>query len=235
MDAKKTKKTKAVKITDFMKYKGENDANSKSAGLDSAMKGAQIGTKKYFQNMIEASNYEIAIVDLETTGRDPRKDLIVEVGIARLNLKTGAITKLFDSVVKEKGFSRAHCDSWIFYNSDLQCDKVKKAPLLSTFREKLEQIFSQYPITAYNRDFDLNFLQKRGFSFPKKLPCPMIIGKDILKIPHRKKNDYKFPSFEEIWAYYFPDMGHLQPHRAYGDAEAEAKIVFEMYKKGDWP
>ncbi len=66
----------------------------------------------------------IAVVDLETTGFLNQKGLIVEIGIASLNLNNGEIKKEFDSLVKEPGFNSAHKNppyGWIFDNSTLNC------------------------------------------------------------------------------------------------------------------
>ncbi|MDD2999466.1 MAG: hypothetical protein PHV05_10435 [Candidatus Riflebacteria bacterium] len=60
---------------------------------------------------------KIAIVDIETTGFLP-KGLILEVGIAELDLETGNAIPIYDKLVKESGFSEEHNSSWIFKNSD---------------------------------------------------------------------------------------------------------------------
>ena len=46
-------------------------------------------------------NKEILVLDIETTGLQSDKDLILELGMVKLNLETGEITTLFDAVFKD--------------------------------------------------------------------------------------------------------------------------------------
>ena len=39
---------------------------------------------------------EIIVLDIETTGLEPKEDLILELGMVKLNLETGEISELFD-------------------------------------------------------------------------------------------------------------------------------------------
>ena len=41
---------------------------------------------------------EIIVLDIETTGLNPKEDLILELGMVKLSLETGEITVLFDQV-----------------------------------------------------------------------------------------------------------------------------------------
>jgi DNA polymerase III epsilon subunit-like protein len=187
---------------------------------------------------------KISVIDIETTGLDIGNDLILEIGICELNVSNGSIKKIFDKVVREPKFSDKHRIVWIFQNSNLKYEDVLSAPMLDTFYQELQIIFDSYPITAYNKKFDLGFLKRRGFTFKKELECPMIVSTNILKIPFpsrpdryvkndtispRPENQYKFPNVEEAWKYYFPNDDYKEIHRAYNDAEHEARIVYEMY------
>ena len=62
---------------------------------------------------------KILVVDIETTGLDKVKDCIVEIGAAEIDLKTGIITGVFNSLCREKHLTAKHRDAWIFSNSDL--------------------------------------------------------------------------------------------------------------------
>lgn len=115
---------------------------------------------------------------------------------------------------------------------------MKNSPLLESYQEELQRIFSTYPITAYNKAFDLGFLKARGFSFPREGPCPMIVSTPILKISKRYgrygRNDYKWPTVEEAWEFFYPEHAYWEAHRAYDDAMHEAKIVYALYERGKW-
>ena len=171
---------------------------------------------------------EIAIIDLETTGTDPYSDAIVEIGICKLNLKTGEIVPLFDKICQEKN-NEIKGNAWIFKNSDLEYDDVKKAPDLTTFRNEIQHILNEYAVTSYNQKFDFNFLKNKGFTIEKKFWDPMFKAQYILKIL-RYNGEYKWPSFQEAWNYFFPNHKYTEIHRAFDDAFHEAQLIYEIYK-----
>ncbi len=176
----------------------------------------------------------IAVVDIETTGFSHQKDCIVEIGICELDLDSGKCRELFNKVIRESHFSPQHRNAWIFKNSDLRYEDVLDAQPLSNYKEELLGIFYMNPATAFNKRFDFNFLQNRGFKI-RELPCPMVIATDILKLPPRKPGTlHKFPSVEETWNYLFPDTKYIEKHRGYDDAVHEALIIFELYKRNKW-
>ncbi len=179
---------------------------------------------------------KIAVIDIETTGLNPKNDLILEIGIAELDLDAGITDILFDSYVREPTFGEEHRDSWIFKNSDLSFEEIKKASLLDKFRQELQNIFNKYPITAFNKLFDLGFLKARGFEFAHELPCIMLTSTDICKIPHRNGGyGYKWPKAQEAWDFFFPKSDYIEKHRAADDAVHEAKILLELIKLGKFP
>ncbi len=171
---------------------------------------------------------KIIIVDLETTNFLRRGGLIVEVGIAELDLCTGNIKILYNQLVKEKEFNINHKDSWIFKNSNLKFDEVMNAKDLDT--DELQDIFNEYPATAYNKKFDFDFLRSRGLKI-KELPCPMIIATNICKIQSRGGHGYKWPKLEEAWKSIMKTE-YVELHRGIDDAVHEAKLIYKLYKEG---
>lgn len=172
-----------------------------------------------------------AIVDIETTGLNPALNMIVEIAIVSLDLETGKTKIIYNELIKEQKFDILHKNSWIFNNSDLTFEEVNSAAPLDI--KKLQSIFDKYHITAYNKDFDISFLQHRGFRIPNQLPCPMKLLTPILQLP--SKNHYmgfKYPSLKEAWAATFPNKPYLQNHRASDDAIHEAELVYELYNRG---
>lgn len=179
----------------------------------------------------------IGIVDIETTGFLNQKGLIVEIGIASLDLGTGEVKERFNSLVREAGFNSAHARppyGWIFENSTLKFEDVEQAPTMTDLFDQIQGILDSFStgITAYNAAFDLPFLQSRSFSF-KKLPCPMIAATPVLNLPPAGwRNEPKWPTVQEAWDYFFKDSDYIEEHRALDDAMHEAKIVYELYKMG---
>lgn len=188
-------------------------------------------------SLFQAGLPHIAIVDLETTGFLNQKGLIVEIGIASLNLNNGVITKEFDSLVKEPGFNAAHKThpyGWIFNNSTLSFEEVEEAPAMKSLFEEIQGVIKKFPagITAYNAAFDLPFLRSRSFTF-KALPCPMIAATPVVNLPPTgKRNEPKWPKVQETWNFLFGNTGYVETHRAIDDAVHEAEIVYELFKRG---
>jgi DNA polymerase-3 subunit epsilon len=175
----------------------------------------------------------IAIIDIETTDLKPENGLIIEIGIVELDLKTGETRILFDSIVKESVFGDFHRNAWIFYNSDLKFEEIQHAPSLNHVREEIQDIFDRYSLTAYNTYFDFGFMESRGFIIKKDIPDIMAVAKEACKIRY-PKGGYKNPKMQEAWDIFFPNTNYREKHRAVDDAIHEAKMLFEMYKRGDY-
>ena len=182
-------------------------------------------------------NYKkVAVIDIETTGLDPIIDLILEIGIVELSLITGETKILFDSFVKEPKFGEEHRDSWIFNNSDLKFEDIENAPLFDNLKKEINEIFNHYPITAFNKSFDLGFLEVRDINAPIELPCIMLTATNICRIPSSTgRSKYKWPKCQEAWDFFFPNSDYIETHRAADDAIHEAQILFELFSHGHFP
>lgn len=175
----------------------------------------------------------ILIIDIETTGFSHEFDFIVEIGIVSLNLKTGEIVPLVDECVWEKGIQEETIvKSWIFNNSNIEVKDIRYGHSLLKIKKLIQTIINHYPLgaTAFNNVFDFGFLESRGFRFTRKLDCPMKLLTDILKLPHKKRAGYKYPSVMEAYKHFFPNEEYVEKHRGLDDAIHEAKIVYEMIK-----
>lgn len=181
------------------------------------------------KNKREKKPKEIAIIDLETTGDNFYSDSIIEIGICKLNLNTGEIKPLFDKICCEKG-KDISSDAWIFNHSNLDYYDVVNAPDISKYRREVQHILNMYPVTSYPQNFDFTFLTNRGFKIRKKFWDPMKKLQYLLKIPHYN-GDYKWPSIQEAWNYFFPESDYTPNHRALDDAIHEAQIIFAYYKE----
>lgn len=177
---------------------------------------------------------KILILDIETTDFLQKGGKIVEVGIVELDLSNGSREIIFDSVCWETGLTEKEVDeSWIINNSDLTKEAIRTSPNLKKIQPQIQEILNQYPIgaTAFNNAFDFGFLESRGFTFPKKLSCPMKLSTEICKLPN-PRGGYKWPKVEEAHKHFFGDVGYHEKHRGADDAFYEAEIVYELYKLG---
>lgn len=178
---------------------------------------------------------KILVVDIETTGFMEDNGSIVEIGAVELDLDTGKIKEVFNSLCREKILTAKHRDAWIFKNSDLTVEEVRNAPPFEEVAARFQELVDRYPkgITAFNRLFDFTFLISRGIRLPRHLPCPMHVATDICKLPG-KFGDYKWPKVEEAFAHLYPDIPYKEKHRGADDAKHEAMIVYKLYTMGKW-
>jgi DNA polymerase III epsilon subunit-like protein len=184
---------------------------------------------------------KIAVIDLETTGTSPETGTIVEVGCCLLDLETRFITKLLDTVVKEKQLETKFEASslkkcWVFQHTGLTVSQVRNGPSWASVKPKIQIILNKFPTAAYNSEFDFNFLKSRDLTILHPLPCPMYASAPVLEIPSKEGiYEYKLPSLQEVWNFFFPaNRDYTQLHRAYDDAYREALIIYKLYQKNAW-
>lgn len=172
---------------------------------------------------------EILVVDIETTGFYAKSDAIVEIGIALVNTSTRDIKLVFDKVVRDTKFTRwMHKNAWIFKNTTLTVDDVEDADLLDNYHSEIQQLFDKYPVTAYNKSFDLRFLRNNGFVI-NDVRCLMKTATKYSTFKD-KNGRVKKPSVEEIYNQFFmtPDNVYVESHRAGQDVVDESKILLHM-------
>jgi DNA polymerase III alpha subunit (gram-positive type) len=172
---------------------------------------------------------EILVVDLETTGFIATSDAIVEIGISLVNTKTKKVTLVFDQVVKHNKFTKwKHKNSWIFQNTTLTVEDVEKANSLNSYFKEIQALFDKYPMTAYNKSFDIRFLSANGFKV-NDVKCLMKTAKQYSKFK-TKTGGVKVPSVEEIYNQFFMNKGeiYIEEHRAGADAMDEGRILLHM-------
>jgi len=150
-----------------------------------------------------------------------------------LNLKNGDTKKLFEATVKEPSFGESFRGAWIFRNSDMKFEDVLGSPPFNSVKEEIQKIINRYYVTAFNKAFDFGFLESRGVFVRNELPDIMEKAKSACRIP-RFNGEYKYPNVEEAWNFFFPDIYYKEKHRALDDAKHEAKILFMMYKRGEY-
>ena len=188
--------------------------------------------------LIKKMAKNILVLDIETTGFLNQGGKIVEIGIVKLDLDTGNIVPIYNSLIKEQGLDASHTRGnfgWIFKNSDLNFEDVLEARSLESQKEEIQDILDSYRVTAYNKAFDFGFLKDRGFHI-KELDCPMLLSTPIVKLPAAYgRKGFKWPKVEEAWHYFFGDTGYDEAHRGLDDAAHEAKIVYKLYQMGEFP
>lgn len=175
---------------------------------------------------------KIVVIDIETTGFLNEGGNIVEVAAVELDLTNGNIDVLLNYVVHEDGMTLDKLEnSWIIKNSDLSINNIRYSLNFKYIVNILNNIAIKYPVTAFNRKFDISFLESRNIKFKELYPCPMLELTPILKLPHKNgRKGNKWPNVEEAYKHFFPNENYVEKHRACDDALHEAKIIYELYK-----
>jgi len=184
---------------------------------------------------IKPNNF-ILILDIETTHASPNHGKIVEIGIVELDLSNGEKQIIFDEMTHEDGITASEVQNcWIIANSDMTVKDVQMSTNLRKLRPRVQAIFDFYPggCTAFNNKFDFGYTESRGFSYQKKLPCPMLIAKPIVKALN-KNGGIKNPNVNEAYQHFFPNTTYIEKHRGADDAFHEGDIVYELYKMGEF-
>jgi DNA polymerase III alpha subunit (gram-positive type) len=173
---------------------------------------------------------EILVLDIETTALKPSNGTIVEIGVVKLNLNTAEINDVFHTLVNDE-FTEEMDNAWIFQNSDLTPEMVRKeGKPIAEFKLKLQALFDEHFVMAYNQSFDFKFLEAAGFELPNTLRDIMRDLMYVIKIP--RGLGYKWPSVQEALTYYKID--EIELHRGLSDAEQEAKIIYLAHYNGDF-
>lgn len=176
---------------------------------------------------------KILVIDIETTGFLKQGGKIVEIGIVELCLETGEKKIVFDKVINPGIGKRALDNSWIVTNNYMKTSEILAGNTFESIKDELQSLINSYPngATAYNRNFDFDFLESYGIVFPKKLPCPMLNSTNICKLPNRNGySNYKWPNVEEAYKHFFPNEKYAELHRGADDAFHEADIVLALHK-----
>jgi len=172
---------------------------------------------------------KLLVVDIETTGFYVNSDAIVEIGITLVDTKTKEIKLVFDNVIKHGKFKESkHKNAWIFKNTTLTVEDVLKANSLNSYYKEIQSLFNKYPMTAYNKSFDIRFLSAAGFKM-KDTKCLMKTAKQYSTVKN-KSGGLKVPSVEDMYNQFFMDKGkvYVEEHRAGADAIDESKILLHM-------
>lgn len=173
---------------------------------------------------------EIVIIDIETTGFLNQNGKIVEFAAVKLDLDNGNIYPLMNYVCYEDNITKEEIEnSWIIKNSNLTSEQIRYGINIKNLKKSIQDIADKYSVTAFNRVFDITFLQaKLDIRFSNLYPCPMLELTPIMKLPKRF-GDYKWPNVNEAYKYFFPDSDYIEQHRALDDATHEAEIVYQLH------
>jgi len=171
----------------------------------------------------------ILVVDVETNSVNPQRADILEVGMAMVELATGATELLVDTLINPDCPESEWLHCWFMEHSGINPDEIRQAPKFAAVKEEIQQHLLEYPVTAFNRSYDHQVLYRHGVKLPKLWPCLMLTCKDILKLPGFH-GDFKYPKFSEAWNWFFPGEYFNEKHRAGHDVMHEARLAVALYQ-----
>jgi DNA polymerase-3 subunit epsilon len=123
------------------------------------------------------NGFDLAIVDLETTGTQPAFDRIIEVGV--LKIKDGALIDTYSTLVDPERMISYHIASLTgITNKDLS-----GAPTFSDIKDDLFHFLDGCVFVAHNARFDYGFLRKEfereGMDFSAECLCTARLSRKL--------------------------------------------------------
>lgn len=180
----------------------------------------------------------VYVVDCETTGLNGVEagDRVVEIGIARVDIVARRVYPEYSKVVRTR-IERDRERAWVFQNTSLTVDDVRKSPYtcFDVFHDL--HTYANQPVTAYNRAFDIDkFLSHSPYSFnPADFPCLMELAAEYVGTRDHAGGS-RWPKAQTAYNELCPDnpanlVGGLEEHRALSDAIMEGHILLGVLKK----
>ena len=154
-------------------------------------------------------------IDLETTGLNPKRDRIIEIGAVKV--RNGIITETFQQLIDPK----QQLEERVELLTGISTKELEGNPTIQQILPDLKEFLEEDVLLGHRVLFDYSFL-KRAFtnekiSFERK-------GIDTLKLARQFVTDCESKKLESLCKHY--GIMH-QAHRALGDALA----TVELYQK----
>ncbi len=163
-----------------------------------------------------------AIIDLETTGLDPKTDRIIEVAILLFDGRE--LTESFSSLVNPGVFLSPQ----ITRLTGISDEQLLPAPPFFRIARKIVQLTQCRILVAHNVRFDYGFLrqeyQRLGYNFSRKLLCTERLC---------RKKYQGLPSYRLSRVCRFLDIERNGQHRALADAQVTLTLFKKLQSAGD--
>ncbi|MSP79035.1 MAG: hypothetical protein EXR67_05725 [Dehalococcoidia bacterium] len=155
-------------------------------------------------------------LDLETTGLDPQRDAVIEIGAVKFRGREvlGTYTTLINP-------SRA-IPAFVQRLTGIKQTDVVAAPPMAVASGQLAQFMGDLPIVGHNIAFDLGFLTNNRMRFT----APVYDTYDLANI-FRPKGEYSLISLARAFK-----ALHDRPHRALSDAQATHEVMMALVDEG---
>ncbi len=152
-------------------------------------------------------------LDLETTGLDPNRDAIIEIGLVRF--RGDEILDKWSSLVNPGKLVPAS----ITRLTGITNQDVAHAPRLEELIDPVRRFVGETPLVAHNAAFDLGFLRSAGLSFTQ----PAIDTFELASIVLPSQPSYSLGALLEHFGHFLSGA-----HRALADAQATAQLLASL-------
>ena len=165
------------------------------------------------------------IIDLETTGGDPRKDRITEIAAYRFDGEK--VVDQLETLINPG----IPIPPFITRITGINNEMVKDAPKFYEVAKRLVEITQDAVFVAHNVRFDYSFIQREyrnlGYTYSRKKLCTIQLSKKLL--PHA-------PSYGLTKLCDYVGITNESRHRASGDAKATLELFRRLlYSEGTQP
>ncbi len=155
---------------------------------------------------------EFIVLDIESTGVDPKRDDIIELSAVKLNDK-GEIIDILDTLVATKQLPLRPLVTAL---TGIKDEDLDGQPTLEEILPKVESFVRDLPIVGHNISFDVEFLHAKGLALKGDLLDTLELAQTILP----KQPSYSLEGLS--WRFNF---SHQPSHRAMADVLATLDLM----------
>lgn len=158
----------------------------------------------------------LVALDLETTGTDPSRDAIIEIGAVRFN---GPRVEETWSTLVNPGRPIPPAITQLTGINDLM---VRDAPSIRSVLPKLENFIGDSPVVGHNIGFDLGFLQRQGIL----TWAEAVDTYELAAVLMPRATRYNLGSVGQLLGIPLPNS-----HRALDDARLAHAVFYRLFEK----
>lgn len=155
-------------------------------------------------------------IDLETTGLNPKKDKIIEIGAVKV--EKGIVTDTFETFVNPHRM----LEERIIELTGIREEDLQNAPDISEVLPKVLAFLGEEILLGHRILFDYSFLKKAAVDQKKTFER---LGVDTLKISRKYLPELESKSLDYLCKHY--GIPHVA-HRALEDAKATVELYFKL-------
>ena len=156
-------------------------------------------------------------LDVETTGLDSARDVIIEIGAVKF--RGTEVLETFETLVNP----RRTLAEFITNLTGITQEEVDGAPLMAEVAERFMEFLGEHPLLGHSVGFDLGFLARAGFN----LTNPSYDTHDLATVLLPQASEYSLSGLARAL-----DVSHERPHRALEDSHMCQGVFLALVNRG---